>query len=70
VAELQYRIQSFALAHEVAAAARELAESRSTTVSALIRDAIAEQYGHEDPRLAAARVPSPLPTKRSRKTEN
>lgn len=66
----QYRIQTFALAHEVAAAARELAESRSTSVSALIRDAIAEQYGHEDPRLAAARIPSPLPTTRRKRTEN
>jgi predicted transcriptional regulator len=68
VADIQYRIQSFALAHEVADAARELAASRSTTVSALIRDAIAETYGHEDPRLAAARVPSPNPTTRRRRT--
>jgi hypothetical protein len=68
VADPQYRIQTFALAHEVAQAARELAASRSTSVSALIRDAIAEQYGDEDPRLAAARIPSPLPTTRSKRT--
>jgi len=55
MAETPYRIQTFALARDVAAAARDLATSRQTTVSALIREAIAETYGHEDPRLANAR---------------
>jgi hypothetical protein len=55
MAEPTYRIQTFALARDAAAAARDLATSRHTTVSALIREAIAETYGHEDPRLANAR---------------
>lgn len=50
-----YGITSFAFAHEAAAAARELAAARQTSLSALIREAIAAQYGHEDPRLADAR---------------
>jgi hypothetical protein len=55
MAETPYRIQSFAIARDAAAAARDLATTRHTTVSALIREALAETYGHEDPRLANAR---------------